>query len=490
MKKFHVNMETGKTGVCIATKEYPFGLPIAEHFNSENDALISYERTMSRVTHKALSKIKKNNQSKESSVPLDRVIDLNLLSKMVKRKYVNVSVHPKDKDLKILSYTKRTQLEGKWNSVTRVARGLIIRSSKDDLSDAKILQRPWEKFYTLQQLEGGWALGDEENATSAGDDLSKIDFKAPAEVTDKLDGSLGILYKDPTGKIALSTKGNFDSVQAKRYTRLLRENENYSKAAENLLKKHPDKTFMFELIGGNNRVVIDYGSKEEIVFLGANSIETGIQHSPKDFSNIWSEERGLKTAEIMKAKTAAEAFGLPNRPNREGLVIRILSDDPEKQIQLKIKQDDYKRLHNLKYMFSKSDDRALLRDLDIDYEEVLSIGKDRNIFKIESFAPANPDNYEEDLIKTSIKERKDRLEEVLFEKASHIQDAIDYIDSIPKDTFKKPFNDFSKEIFTDVKTKNFKDEGVVLECAREVYYGEDPLKRSAKRMLSNAVRKM
>ena len=35
-----------------------------------------------------------------------------------------------------------------------------------------------------------------------------------------------------------------------------------------------------------------------------------------------------------------------DRAGREGVVIRILSDDPSKQMQLKVKQDEYKKLHH------------------------------------------------------------------------------------------------------------------------------------------------
>ena len=49
----------------------------------------------------------------------------------------------------------------------------------------------------------------------------------------------------------------------------------------------------------------------------------------------------------MPAHNLGEAVAIADREGKEGVVVRILSDDPSRQMQIKIKQQDYLVLHRL-----------------------------------------------------------------------------------------------------------------------------------------------
>ena len=49
----------------------------------------------------------------------------------------------------------------------------------------------------------------------------------------------------------------------------------------------------------------------------------------------------------MPAKNLGEAVNMADRKGKEGVVVRILSTEPEKQMMIKVKQQDYLELHRL-----------------------------------------------------------------------------------------------------------------------------------------------
>lgn len=439
MAKFHINPETGKAGKCTATVQdckYAVNGTVPEHYENEEQAHKAFESIMKKATFRKMKKDRK--------ILLSDSLDLELLNNMIERGYVKANAHKQDPSLKVLCYTPMAQISGKWNEATKLARGLIVRSDTEDFSDAVIVQRPWKKFYTLQQIQGdngkgGWALGDEEDgaANAAHSELDKLDFDAKAEVTDKLDGSLGILYTAPDGTPAFSTKGSFDSDQAKYFSKWMKINESYSEATQELLKNYPNTTFTFELVGdadGLNEHVLEYES-EDIIMLGAIDKASGKYYSVKDFNKDWAD-KGLPVAETMEANNLREAFAMPDRINKEGVVVRIINDDPDKQMQIKIKQDDYLMLHKVHNGFSKKNTRAILNSLDLSYDEVFKVAETGDISNIQGlhnlFEPLDPNNKRE--IKLRNKFKNDFTTKILS-KAQQLKNAKDYIDALPQSSF-------------------------------------------------------
>lgn len=221
--------------------------------------------------------------------------------------------HP-DYSLWIYNYTESAQWMNHWNSVTLNCRGLIL----DD--DFNLVARPWRKFFNFGQRD------------------LEIAWDAPVEVTDKLDGSLGILYPTPDGEYAIATRGSFASDQALHATELLA-----TKYADFLVDRvgvHwlERTTYLFEIIYPANRVVLNYGDMDDIVLLGGVDNQRGHYYGPT-YAGAQIAWPG-PIAEVLEYKTFKDAISAPDR-GKEGIVIR------SGQKMLKLKEADYVELHRI-----------------------------------------------------------------------------------------------------------------------------------------------
>lgn len=228
--------------------------------------------------------------------------------------------HP-DYNYSIYNYTEKAQFAKHWNQVTLNCRGLIL----DD--NFNIIARPWKKFFNL------------------GEGYIEFDMNDPAEVTDKMDGSLGILYPTFHRKWNggnpititdwhIATRGSFNSEQAMHATELLEAN-NYLYEITPL----DGWTYLFEIVYPSNRIVIDYHGMNDLVLLGAVNNTYGYYYSP-DVAAATLNWRG-PVVKIFDYKTLQEAFVAEDRTNAEGFVIRCGNH------QVKLKQTDYLALHRI-----------------------------------------------------------------------------------------------------------------------------------------------
>lgn len=207
--------------------------------------------------------------------------------------------------LAILNYTDRCAYEpGAWTKVTRQCRGLIYNRETLD-----VVARPFRKFFNWAQAEA-----------------PQVDPSSAVTVTDKLDGSLGVLYPTSTG-LAVSTRGSFESEQAKHATALWRER--YAHVVPPV-----GVTMLFEIVYPENRIVVDYAGMDDLILLCAIDIETG-----RVVSVDWPGPR----AATLPYATLADALAATPRPNAEGIVVHILDIDER----IKIKQEDYLKLHKI-----------------------------------------------------------------------------------------------------------------------------------------------
>ncbi|MER5322363.1 RNA ligase [Streptosporangium roseum] len=233
------------------------------------------------------------------------LLNLHDVHEAIEDGYVRTQVHP-IAPLTILNYTQKTQYERVWDETTITCRGLIIDHH------GWVLARPWAKFFNY---------GDSHSDQTP-------DLAAAVEVTDKADGSLGILYPRPGGW-AIATRGSFDSDQARHATRIL--HDRYSD-----FTPPPGVTVLFEIVYPANRIVLDYGDTDDLILLGGVDIATGRALGPADVPG-WPGP----VIETFSAATLSEALAQPPRPNAEGLVIRFVDAGH----MLKIKQADYLALH-------------------------------------------------------------------------------------------------------------------------------------------------
>lgn len=228
------------------------------------------------------------------------------LADMITGGYVRSQVHP-TLPLTIFNYTEKAAYEGVWNDVTLQCRGLIV-----NYSTGAVVARPFKKFFNYGQT-GAPAL----------------DLDARCIVTDKLDGSMGIIFPTPDGP-AVATRGSFTSEQALHATELLR-------------RKYPDWeapegfTVLVEIIYPENRIVCDYGKTNDLILLGLVQIGNG-----QTLGAHWQGWPGPK-ARIFDYRTLAQALEATQRPNTEGFVLHFTVTDER----MKIKQADYVALHRI-----------------------------------------------------------------------------------------------------------------------------------------------
>jgi len=216
---------------------------------------------------------------------------------------------------RIFNYTDAAMwTPGAWESAAvRQCRGLIVDA--DDV----VIARPWAKFFNHGQAEAG-----------------SLDLHAPVEVTDKLDGSLGVLHYDADGRPRVATRGSFLSEQALHATEVLRRD------GEEPTLGWPDGfTPLVEIIYPSNRIVCDYGDRDELVLLGGVWIDSGEYVGPDEAADLTDWEG--RTADTFEFPTLADALAAPPRAGAEGLAVRYLS---EPRI-VKIKQADYVALHRI-----------------------------------------------------------------------------------------------------------------------------------------------
>lgn len=237
-------------------------------------------------------------------------IDIATFRKYEDQGLITCRPHP-NADLLIWNYTPICQFERIWDEVTLQARGLITTS------DGTIVARGFPKFFNLEEHQGSIPL-------------------EPFTFTDKMDGSLGILYTIDD-KPSIATRGSFVSEQAVKATKIL-----YEKYGDFIpfLASTSFYTYLFEIIYPDNRIVVDYGNMENLVLLAAIHADTGeeLDIHGDAWINLWpfpvvKRHKGIKDAYDLKKL---------EEPNEEGFVIRF-----ESGLRLKVKFEEYKRLHHL-----------------------------------------------------------------------------------------------------------------------------------------------
>ena len=219
--------------------------------------------------------------------------------------------------LTIINYSEKAAYTGTWNDVTRQCRGLIVHD------DGTIVARPWPKFFNY---------GEHETGRGGLPNLSHL-LDARCEVTDKQDGSLGIVYPVGDGTYRVATRGSFASEQALHATELLRTRYAGWTPPRGI-------TVLLEIVYPANRIVLDYGEMDDLILLGGVETESGMTLGPAIFPDqCWLGPR----TDVHPHASLREALAAPPRKNAEGLVVRF----PDADLLVKIKQQDYVELHRI-----------------------------------------------------------------------------------------------------------------------------------------------
>lgn len=265
------------------------------------------------------------------------MVNINLLEKMVEEDLVNATDHP-TLPITIFNYSKFCQFKSEWNEITLQCRGLIMDH------DYNIVAKPFSKFFNLEE---------EKNIPNE-----------PYTIYEKLDGSLGILFFYDGWHMA--TRGSFISEQSVRAKKILEQK--YSHLIDSLNR---DWTYLFEIIYPENRIVLDYGDREDIILLGIYNRITLQEEELKDYGFPYLKPSQYDGMNFKQLKDL-------NMQNHEGFVIKFNSGK-----RIKIKFEDYVQLHGIITEFSNKKVWEMLRD-GKDINELIEIVPDEFFEKVKS----------------------------------------------------------------------------------------------------------
>lgn len=230
---------------------------------------------------------------------------LSELPDLVSRKMISARRHA-TLPLTIYNYTVASQMTPltQWTEAMKDCRGLIL----DD--DGEVIGRPFRKFWNASQYqEIGLPTGE-------------------FNVWEKVDGSLGILcgYR---GELVCATRGSFESDQAKWFR-------------DWIWRKHGDltpsgETYLLEIVYPGNRIVVDYGKREEAVLLSVMSPD-GV-----DLWNLFdSTTRFTKARRFDGISDFSTINSDPRFAGEEGFVLQWPDG-----FRAKCKLEEYVRIHRL-----------------------------------------------------------------------------------------------------------------------------------------------
>jgi len=245
--------------------------------------------------------------------------DLSILNDYIDRGLVIKQDHP-SLPLSIYNYSRECQYSKQWDDITLTCRGLVLDN------EGNVVAKPFPKFFNYEEHKP--------------EEIPNESFR----VYEKLDGSLGIVFHYEN-EWHVATRGSFVSEQAIKGSEILK------KYPIDMLAWH--KTYLFEIIYPENRIVCNYGDDEKMVLLGTYFKKNG-KESQIDIY------RDLGFDVVTLHKTRGENWeSLKNKisDDNEGYVIRF-----SKGMRMKIKGEEYVRLHKILTNFSTKDIWELLRN--------------------------------------------------------------------------------------------------------------------------------
>ncbi|WP_328929175.1 AAA family ATPase [Streptomyces sp. NBC_00190] len=258
----------------------------------------------------------------QDHLTLHDLLPAQALADAIDAGYVTRKSHP-ELPLSIYTYSRTAQYERVWNQVTTRCRGLVA----DDTTGA-IVALPLPKFFNVGEHESGQpyapALPDE-----------------PFEVYDKVDGSLAVVFHY-ADRWRVASKGSFISAQATWAQRLL--------DTKDTAALRPGTTYLAEILYPQNRIVVDYGDRRDLVLLaafGADGTEVPLAEAAPHWEGIGSVVTVWPAMPLDELIALTESNTLPGGAtttgiDAEGFVLRFASG-----VRAKAKLSEYVRLHKV-----------------------------------------------------------------------------------------------------------------------------------------------
>lgn len=258
----------------------------------------------------------------QDRLTLHDLMPAQALTEAIDAGYVLRKTHP-ELPLSLYTYTRTAQYERVWNEVTTRCRGLVA----DDVTGA-VVALPLPKFFNVGEHEAGQpyapALPDE-----------------PFEVYDKVDGSLGVVFHY-AGQWRVASRGSFTSTQAVWAQRRLDRRDTSGLV--------PGTTYLAEILYPQNRIVVDYGDRRDLVLLaayGAAGAEVPLAEAAAHWEGIGSVVTVWPAMPLDELLALTASNTLPDGGNAtgtdaEGFVLRFASG-----VRAKAKIAEYVRLHKV-----------------------------------------------------------------------------------------------------------------------------------------------
>ena len=169
---------------------------------------------------------------------------IEILQKYYDEGWLIKQTHP-TKDMTIWNYSRKSVWENHWDDIILACRGLVTNS------EGRIVSRCFEKFFTYDQLLNA----------------NRHIPNEPFEITEKMDGQLGLLFHYD-GEWIFASRGSFTSIYAQKGWEMLQKYDYRKLTHEN--------TYIFEIIFKEGRIVCKY-DYEDLILIGCINIPFGFE---------------------------------------------------------------------------------------------------------------------------------------------------------------------------------------------------------------------
>ena len=238
-------------------------------------------------------------------------MDFKKLDELVAQKYLR---RVEDNGLVLYNYTDICTYENHWTPETLASRGTVY-----DIKTGKINAQAFPKFFNFGELS-------EELQNHL---LEQTDF----EVFEKMDGSLGIVYYHD-GEWRINTRGSFSSDQAAYAQKHLLPLYDLDEIAH-------DVTLLVEIIYPENRIIVNYQDKEQLVLLGGYQKGRDLYTETLEFI---AKRAGMSMAKSYKFDSVTKLIDSQNElpASEEGYVANFNG------MRVKFKSPEYLRIARIK----------------------------------------------------------------------------------------------------------------------------------------------
>lgn len=238
-------------------------------------------------------------------------LDWEKLNYYIDNNLIIANKHP-EYDIYILNYSPKVQSKRIWDEYTIACRGMIVDSN------GNILARPFKKFKNFEEY-----------------DQSEIPMTEEFDAFEKMDGSLIILfYYAKYKEWIISSRGSFISEQAIAARKMIDKST--------LLNLKKRQTYLFEIIYPENRIVVDYGARRELVLLMRIETKNGFETYYDDLVGYYSKYFTIVPKLKINNFNDLVKYQKLNKENEEGIVVCFLNG-----FRMKMKFEEYVRLHGI-----------------------------------------------------------------------------------------------------------------------------------------------